>query len=144
MIQPLFVGSTRWEQKACIAPTARIADAKKNERLAPMQEGPTRRLLLQVLIAAAGNFLEWYDFAVYGIFASEISTAFFPANTDATANRQKKYLFVYHGLLRSYYFYRFRTVCVTSKNLLKTCEKRAEIAPETSKTCPKSLQKYYK
>ena len=35
------------------------------------------KLVKQVLIAAAGNFLEWYDFAVFGIFSSEISSAFF-------------------------------------------------------------------
>ena len=35
-----------------------------------------------VLIAAAGNLLEWYDFAVYGIFASEIGQAFFPPSSD--------------------------------------------------------------
>ena len=53
--------------------------------------GPDKALYLQVLIAAAGNFLEWYDFAVYGIFASEISTAFFPSNGNTTANLLKTF-----------------------------------------------------
>ena len=41
-----------------------------------------RRLVRTVLIAAAGNLLEWYDFAIYGIFAAEVGTAFFPPTDD--------------------------------------------------------------
>ena len=47
-----------------------------------MPGGPEARLVRTVLIAAAGNLLEWYDFAVYGIFASEIGQAFFPPSSD--------------------------------------------------------------
>ena len=32
-----------------------------------------------------GNFVEWFDYAVYGYFAHEISGAFFPNDTPRTA-----------------------------------------------------------
>ena len=35
----------------------------------------TRRV---ILAGAIGNVLEWYDFAVYGYFATAIGRAFFP------------------------------------------------------------------
>ena len=49
------------------------------------------KLVKQVLIAAAGNFLEWYDFAVFGIFSSEISSAFFPPSDTATTRLIKTF-----------------------------------------------------
>jgi len=45
----------------------------------------TLRLILTVLLAAAGNLLEWYDFAVFGIFAQEIGQCFFVGGDAATA-----------------------------------------------------------
>ena len=48
-------------------------------------------LFRQVLVAAAGNFLEWYDFAVYGIFASDIGNAFFPPEDSPTTALIKTY-----------------------------------------------------
>lgn len=32
-----------------------------------------------VTAGAIGNFIEWYDFAVYGYFATIIATQFFPS-----------------------------------------------------------------
>lgn len=43
------------------------------------------RLACRVLLASAGNFLEWYDFAAFGIFAPEIGAAFFPSSSADTA-----------------------------------------------------------
>ena len=42
-------------------------------------------IVRRVLLASAGNFLEWYDFAVFGIFAEEIGDAFFPPSDSHTA-----------------------------------------------------------
>ena len=38
-----------------------------------------------VIASIAGNVMEWYDFAVYGYFASVIGREFFPAK-DATSS----------------------------------------------------------
>ena len=38
-----------------------------------------------VVAACAGNFIEYYDFVVYGYFATTIAALFFPAK-DATAS----------------------------------------------------------
>ena len=38
-----------------------------------------------VLVTASGNLLEWYDFAIYGIFAADIGHAFFPPSDGPTA-----------------------------------------------------------
>jgi MHS family proline/betaine transporter-like MFS transporter len=35
------------------------------------------------LAGATGNTVEWFDLAVYGYFASEISEAFFPADVPS-------------------------------------------------------------
>src|SRR6186997_1722812 len=40
-----------------------------------MQAGKTRMV---IAAGAIGNVLEWYDFAIYGYFASAIGRAFFP------------------------------------------------------------------
>src|SRR4051812_44377846 len=40
-----------------------------------MQTGQTSRV---ILAGAIGNVLEWYDFAIYGYFATSIGRAFFP------------------------------------------------------------------
>ena len=34
--------------------------------------------------ACVGNFLEWFDFALFGLFATEISRTFFPPGDSAT------------------------------------------------------------
>ena len=46
---------------------------------------PTSHIVRRVLLASAGNFLEWYDFAVFGMFATEIGAAFFPDHDPRTA-----------------------------------------------------------
>ena len=40
-----------------------------------MQAGKTRMV---IAAGAIGNVLEWYDFAIYGYFATSIGRAFFP------------------------------------------------------------------
>ncbi len=37
-------------------------------------------LRFKIVAAGAGNFLEWYDFAIYGFFAAAIGEQFFPAD----------------------------------------------------------------
>ncbi|MGD9542789.1 MAG: MFS transporter [Methylocystis sp.] len=39
----------------------------------------------QIAAAVIGNALEWYDFVVYGFFASVLAQAFFPSEDDAAA-----------------------------------------------------------
>ncbi|HEX6443885.1 MAG TPA: MFS transporter [Streptosporangiales bacterium] len=47
---------------------------------------PDRRMAGRALAAAAiGNFVEWYDFAVYGYSAAVIAKVFFPTGHDTTA-----------------------------------------------------------
>lgn len=51
-----------------------------------LREHPHPKGSYRVLLAgAAGNVLEWYDFAVYGYFAATIGARFFPA-ADPTAS----------------------------------------------------------
>ena len=40
---------------------------------------------LQILAGAVGNVMEWFDFAVYGFFASTIGEQFFPSDDPATS-----------------------------------------------------------
>jgi MFS family permease len=48
----------------------------------PQAAGPGRRArLLRVIRVASGNFLEMYDFMVFGYYAVAIGAAFFPART---------------------------------------------------------------
>jgi MFS transporter, MHS family, proline/betaine transporter len=48
---------------------------------AEMNSAETRRVIAAGVI---GNVLEWYDFAIYGYFASAIGRQFFP-HEDAVA-----------------------------------------------------------
>ena len=42
-------------------------------------------IIRMVLVTASGNLLEWYDFAVFGIFAAEIGHHFFPPSNPHVA-----------------------------------------------------------
>ena len=45
-----------------------------------MQEAPAAQSLkLKIWAAGTGNFLEWYDFGIYGFFAASIGAHFFPS-----------------------------------------------------------------
>ncbi|WP_064445133.1 MFS transporter [Rhodococcus sp. YH3-3] len=47
---------------------------------------PTPRVLRRVVTASfVGNFVEWFDYAVYGYLATVIATVFFPESEPATA-----------------------------------------------------------
>jgi MHS family proline/betaine transporter-like MFS transporter len=58
----------------------------------PTPESPAPRQSAGRTAAAGviGNILEWFDFGVYGFFASEIGSQFF-ANSDPTAQRLKTF-----------------------------------------------------
>jgi len=45
----------------------------------------TREQWKLVFAGALGNVLEWYDFAVYGLFAAIIGMHFFPSDDPATS-----------------------------------------------------------
>ena len=51
---------------------------------------PRQSPLRTALAGLIGNVLEWFDFAVYGYFASDIGRQFFP-NSDATAQQLSSY-----------------------------------------------------
>ncbi len=56
--------------------------ARRDDRVPIAAAGDALR---QIVAAAVGNALEWYDFAVYGYFAVTISTLFFPPEREWTA-----------------------------------------------------------
>ena len=43
----------------------------------PQRQSPTRTVLAGLI----GNVMEWFDFAVYGYFASVIGAQFFPQSS---------------------------------------------------------------
>ncbi len=47
----------------------------------PITTTDTRRKV--ILAGLIGNIMEWFDFAIYGYFASIIGTLFFPSNNPA-------------------------------------------------------------
>lgn len=50
------------------------------------KEAPDAKMLRKVIRAASiGNFVEWFDFGIYGFLATEIATNFFPSS-DSTAS----------------------------------------------------------
>ncbi|HEY2064669.1 MAG TPA: MFS transporter [Gemmatimonadaceae bacterium] len=51
-------------------------------RNAPLSPDERHRKLAAVLRVSSGNFLEMYDFIVYGYYAVYIAKAFFPADSD--------------------------------------------------------------
>lgn len=58
-----------------VIPTARTQPSTPDEAM-------RRRVIAGSFI---GNFVEWFDYAVYGYFATAISTTFFPNDTPRTA-----------------------------------------------------------
>ena len=56
--------------------------------LVAVEDGPrssTRSIICTVLASGFGNLLEWYDFALFGIFAEEIGASFFDAESKFAA-----------------------------------------------------------
>jgi len=49
----------------------------------PVSSSPSQRRI--IMAGLVGNVMEWYDFAVYGYFASVIGHQFFPADDPATS-----------------------------------------------------------
>lgn len=54
-----------------------------HESITSSQPGPSRARI--VMAGLAGNVMEWYDFAVYGYFASVIGQLFFPSTDPAVS-----------------------------------------------------------
>ena len=46
----------------------------------------TRNVIRTVVASGVGNLLEWYDFALFGIFAKQIGENFFAAEDQFTAS----------------------------------------------------------
>src|SRR5467141_4357922 len=60
----------------------RITDGHDSEPLDPMMSQSTRRQKIgSVIRVSSGNFLEMYDFMVFGYYAAYIGTAFFPSGS---------------------------------------------------------------
>jgi MFS family permease len=51
-------------------------------RRSPVLAGDRRRRIMNVVRVSSGNFLEMYDFMVFGYFASSIGRAYFPAGDE--------------------------------------------------------------
>eukprot|EP01052_Picozoa_sp_SAG31_P019442 SAG31_NODE_1416_length_8441_cov_11.436706_6_plen_195_part_00 len=49
-------------------------------------------LIRSLLAGSAGNFLEFFDFALFGMFANEISATFFPPDDSATETKLLTFL----------------------------------------------------
>lgn len=64
-----------------------IEDAGREDAIVTpaVDEGRRSRLLGSVLRVASGNFLEQYDFFVYGFYATYIARAFFPAESETAS-----------------------------------------------------------
>lgn len=56
----------------------------------PLPQPPRQSALRTAAAGLIGNVLEWFDFAVYGYFASDIGRLFFPAE-DPTASTLLSY-----------------------------------------------------
>ena len=56
---------------------------KHEDTSRPKQETPSSRAV--ILGGLAGNVMEWYDFAVYGYFASVLAPLFFPSDDPASS-----------------------------------------------------------
>ncbi len=54
--------------------------------LAPSAEVAPQSALRTALAGLIGNVLEWFDFAVYGYFASDIGKQFFPQSSPARSS----------------------------------------------------------
>src|SRR5262249_45338476 len=51
------------------------------QTLLPNSVAPRQSALRTALAGLIGNMLEWFDFAVYGYFASDIGSQFFPKSS---------------------------------------------------------------
>ena len=59
-------------------------DVSQNTRtISARDAGPRQSALRTALAGLIGNVLEWFDFAVYGYFASDIGRQFFPQSSHA-------------------------------------------------------------
>ncbi len=63
-----------------------------------MAEAPRQSAVRTALAGLIGNVLEWFDFAVYGYFASDIGKLFFPSD-DPTASTLLAYVVLLLGFV---------------------------------------------
>ena len=60
------------------------SDVSQNTRtISARDAGPRQSAVRTALAGLIGNVLEWFDFAVYGYFASDIGRQFFPQSSHA-------------------------------------------------------------
>jgi len=64
-----------------VAPAATLDEPKSSPRIHNLEKAEIRKRQIAVGI---GNFMEWFDFAVYGYFVAVIGSQFFPAGDPAT------------------------------------------------------------
>jgi MFS transporter, MHS family, proline/betaine transporter len=62
---------------------AMISDLTRNTGKVPPSVATTQSPLRTALAGLIGNMLEWFDFAVYGYFASDIGSQFFPKSSPS-------------------------------------------------------------
>ncbi|SAK65636.1 major facilitator transporter [Caballeronia calidae] len=63
-------------------PNAREAAAANSETFTP-KAPPSKAMIRRIVFSSSvGNALEWFDFLVYGYFATVIAKAFFPTNDE--------------------------------------------------------------
>jgi MHS family proline/betaine transporter-like MFS transporter len=60
-----------------------ISDLTRNTGKVPPSVATTQSPLRTALAGLIGNMLEWFDFAVYGYFASDIGSQFFPKSSPS-------------------------------------------------------------
>lgn len=63
--------------------------------------GPSNITCSQIIGGSIGNVLEWYDFAAFGLLASEIGYNFFPSNSSDEVISLLKAYGVFAGGIRS-------------------------------------------
>jgi MHS family proline/betaine transporter-like MFS transporter len=64
-----------------VAPAATLDEPKSSPKIHNLEKTEIRKRQIAVGI---GNFMEWFDFAVYGYFVAVIGSQFFPAGDPAT------------------------------------------------------------
>jgi MFS transporter, MHS family, citrate/tricarballylate:H+ symporter len=65
-----------------VSPTVSVDVTADSAAMSPPREASRREKVGAVLRVASGNFLEMYDFIVYGYYATYIAKTFFPAGSD--------------------------------------------------------------
>src|SRR4029077_19463809 len=73
--------ASRYPKRTRIRPVDMTSDVTRHLGKVPLEKSvatPPQSMLRTALAGLIGNVLEWFDFAVYGYFASDIGRLFFP------------------------------------------------------------------